>query len=175
LAHCKGFKHEKKEAISVLKSLKKVETGHLNLENNLTEDDNDSSSSVGLRPLNSEASRPTPWPTPRPSPRPTPQGLPLNGFSDSDASKLRLVLVENAELKNGIRRLEKFLFNHSAHVQPQRSSFNSPSDMMGNVLGEVYQIPLVRILLIVGGVAMVYSFVREQVDKANNKGKNSRK
>lgn len=172
LAHCKGFKHEQKEAISVLKNLKKVETGHLDLENNLTEDEKDSSSSVELNPLNSEASRPTSWPTPRPTPRPTPQGLPLNGFSDSAVSKLR---VENAELRNAVSRLEKFVFNHSAHVQPQRSSFSSPSDMMGNILGEVYQIPLVRILLAFGAIAMVYSFVCEQVDKASNKGKNSRK
>jgi hypothetical protein len=78
-------------------------------------------------------------------------------------------------MKNVIGRLEKFLLNHSAHVQPQRSNFNSPSDMMGNVLGDVYQIPMVRILLAVGAIAMIYSFVREQVDKANNKGKNSRK
>lgn len=189
LAHCKGFKHQENE---LKRTLKGIGLEQSDVENKLKEGDHDSSPSINDLLSGDTLLGPT-SPTPTPRPRPTLEAYPSSSKNESslatnrsyyslsekqtgdDDSDLRVIV---SKLVQSQMKINKHLFNHSQHVdnlRPVKVNFNSPSDMMGAVFGEVYQIPLVRILLVMGGIVMVYNFVRDQVDKANNTGKNNRK
>jgi hypothetical protein len=172
LTNCKGYKSAVNKITKELKELglnpspQKIETNQLDEGTNMYADDNRSSSAY-IYEKSSESGPPVGHPR---ATLGSPSGSPSNAIPDNHK-------IEMMRLRTQNELLQKVAFNHNQHYPQARLSqnFSGPSDMVNQSFGELFQIPMVRVLVGITALVVFLNFAKDQIDKLNRKGKNNRK